>query len=89
MTDSAASRLPIEPWSVREIALDLGRMGQMESLFALSNGHIGLRGNLDEGEPSAIPGTYLGSFYERRPFPYPATATLRRGRSSSTSPTAS
>ena len=56
---------------MREIALDLGRMGQMESLFALSNGHIGLRGNLDEGEPSAIPGTYLGSYYERRPFPYP------------------
>ena len=70
MTDPAASRLPIEPWCVREIALDLGRLGQMESLFALSNGHIGLRGNLDEGEPNAIPGTYLGSFYEQRPLPY-------------------
>ena len=73
MTDPAASRLPIEPWCVREIALDLGRMGQMESLFALSNGHIGLRGNLDEGEPNAIPGTYLGSFYEQRPLPYAET----------------
>jgi len=40
-------------------------------VFALSNGHIGLRGNLDEGEPHDIPGTYLNSFYELRPLPYP------------------
>jgi alpha,alpha-trehalose phosphorylase len=39
-------------------------------VFALSNGHIGLRGNLDEGEPAALPGTYLNGFYETRPLPY-------------------
>ncbi|TWF79410.1 alpha,alpha-trehalose phosphorylase [Pseudonocardia hierapolitana] len=60
----------VEPWVVREPRLDLDRMGQVESVFALSNGHIGLRGNLDEGEPHAMPGTYLNSFYERRPLPY-------------------
>jgi alpha,alpha-trehalose phosphorylase len=60
----------VEPWVVREPRLDLARMGQVESVFALSNGHIGLRGNLDEGEPHAMPGTYLNSFYERRPLPY-------------------
>jgi len=60
----------VEPWVVREPWLDLDRMGQVESVFALSNGHIGLRGNLDEGEPHAMPGTYLNSFYERRPLPY-------------------
>ena len=32
--------------------------------------HIGLRGNLDEGEPHAVPGSYLNSFYEVRPLPY-------------------
>ena len=47
-----------------------GVIGQVESVFALSNGHIGLRGNLDEGEPHATPGTYLNSFYEKRPLPY-------------------
>ena len=41
-----------------------------ESLLALSNGHIGIRGNLDEGEPHGIPGTYLNSFYEQRPLPH-------------------
>jgi alpha,alpha-trehalose phosphorylase len=60
----------VEPWVVREPRLDLESIGQVESVFALSNGHIGLRGNLDEGEPNGMPGTYLNSFYERRPLPY-------------------
>ena len=61
---------PVEPWHLRETRLDLELLAQSESLFALSNGHIGLRGNLDEGEPYGLPGTYLGSFYEARPLPY-------------------
>ncbi len=60
----------VEPWIVREPSLDMESLGVTESVFALSNGHIGLRGNLDEGEPHATPGTYLNSFYERRPLPY-------------------
>ncbi len=58
-----------EPWALRETELDLEMLAQSESLFALSNGHIGLRGNLDEGEPSGLPGTYLNSFYEVTPLP--------------------
>ena len=54
---------PVEPWHVRETALNLDRIAQTESLFALSNGHIGLRGNLEEGEPHGLPGTYLNGFY--------------------------
>jgi hypothetical protein len=60
----------VEPWSVRETYLDLDMLAACESVFALSNGHIGLRGNLDEGEPFGLPGTYLNSFYELRPLPY-------------------
>jgi alpha,alpha-trehalose phosphorylase len=59
----------VEPWSVRETHLDLDVLAQTESVFALANGHIGLRGNLDEGEPYGLPGTYLNSFYELRPQP--------------------
>ena len=59
-----------EPWSVTEEDLDLDVLAQSESVFALSNGHIGLRGNLDEGEPNGLPGTYLNAFYEVRPLPY-------------------
>jgi trehalose/maltose hydrolase-like predicted phosphorylase len=61
---------PVEPWHLRECSLQLANLAQSESLFALSNGHIGLRGNLDEGEPHGIPGTYLGGFHELRPLPY-------------------
>ncbi|MEU5945237.1 glycoside hydrolase family 65 protein [Micromonospora sp. NPDC047465] len=61
---------PVEPWHIREIRLDMDVLAQSESVFALSNGHVGLRGNLDEGEPHGLPGTYLNSFYELRPLPY-------------------
>jgi alpha,alpha-trehalose phosphorylase len=61
---------PVEPWHIREVSLELDLIAQTESVFALSNGHIGLRGNLDEGEPHGIPGTYLAGFHEQRPLPY-------------------
>jgi alpha,alpha-trehalose phosphorylase len=64
----------VEPWAVRERELQLDRLGQSESIFALSNGHIGLRGNLDEGEPFDVPGTYLNAFFEVRPLPHAETA---------------
>src|SRR6266550_3486274 len=60
----------IEDWRTRETALDLSVLANTESVFALSNGHIGLRGNLDEGEPHAVPGTYLNGFFESLPLPY-------------------
>jgi alpha,alpha-trehalose phosphorylase len=60
----------VEPWGLRETELDLEVLAQSGSVFALSNGHIGLRGNLDEGEPPGLPGTYLGGFFERRGLPY-------------------
>jgi alpha,alpha-trehalose phosphorylase len=59
----------VEPWSLHETALTLEVLAQTESLFALSNGHIGVRGNLDEGEPHGLPGSYLNGFYELRPLP--------------------
>src|SRR5262249_14548765 len=64
----------VEPWSVRETHLDLDVLAQSESVFALANGHIGLRANLDEGEPFGLPGTYLNSFYELRPLPHAEAA---------------
>ncbi|WP_250279189.1 glycosyl hydrolase family 65 protein [Frankia sp. Cppng1_Ct_nod] len=61
---------PVEPWCLRECGLDPDQLAKSESLLALSNGHIGLRANLDEGEPHALPGTYLNSVHELRPLPY-------------------
>jgi alpha,alpha-trehalose phosphorylase len=60
----------VEPWALRETELHLDVIAQAGSVFALANGHIGLRGNLDEGEPNGLPGSYLNGFYEARPLPY-------------------
>jgi alpha,alpha-trehalose phosphorylase len=62
--------LSVEPWAVAERELRLDLLAGTESIFALSNGHIGLRGNLDEGEPHGVPGTYLNGFFESMPLPY-------------------
>ncbi|MDQ3850064.1 MAG: family 65 glycosyl hydrolase, partial [Actinomycetota bacterium] len=66
----AADVFAVDPWSIPERELHLDLLAQSESIFALSNGHIGLRGNLDEGEPAGAPGTFLNAFYEIRPLPY-------------------
>jgi alpha,alpha-trehalose phosphorylase len=60
----------VEPWALAEPTLRLDLLAQTESIFALSNGHLGMRGNLDEGEPHAVPGTYLNGFFEGLPLPY-------------------
>jgi alpha,alpha-trehalose phosphorylase len=64
------SSFAIEPWRIRETELQRDILCQTESVFALSNGHIGVRGNLDEGEPYGLPGSYLNGFYELHPMPY-------------------
>ena len=61
----------VDPWRLRTRVFDPSDLAATESLFALSNGHIGLRGSLDEGEPHAVPGTYISGFYEERPLPHP------------------
>ncbi|MEU6280929.1 glycosyl hydrolase family 65 protein [Streptomyces sp. NPDC047028] len=60
----------VEPWAVRETDLSLDVLAQSESVFALSNGHVGWRGNLDEGEPHGLPGSYLNGVHELHPLPY-------------------
>jgi alpha,alpha-trehalose phosphorylase len=58
------------PWSIGLSGLDEEQLAHRESVFALSNGHIGWRGNLDEGEPNSIPGSYLNGVFEEHPMPY-------------------
>jgi alpha,alpha-trehalose phosphorylase len=65
---------PVDPWAIRETALDLAMLAQSESVFALGNGHVGVRGNLDEGDPHGLAGTYLNGVHEIRPLPYAESA---------------
>ncbi|GAA3458330.1 glycoside hydrolase family 65 protein [Saccharothrix longispora] len=60
----------VHPWRLRWNGLSVDQLRRTESIFALSNGHIGMRGTLDEGEPRGLPGTYLNGFYEEHSLPY-------------------
>ncbi|WP_424187413.1 glycoside hydrolase family 65 protein [Actinokineospora sp. G85] len=60
----------VEPWRLRWDGLSVDQLDRTESTFALANGHLGLRGSLDEGEPVGLPGTYLNGFYEEHSLPY-------------------
>ncbi|WP_127793854.1 glycoside hydrolase family 65 protein [Agromyces sp. LHK192] len=60
----------VEPWGVGLEGLDTERLAHRESVFALSNGHLGWRGNLDEGEPCGNAGSYLNGVFEEHPMPY-------------------
>jgi alpha,alpha-trehalose phosphorylase len=59
-----------DPWLLKENTLSLDHLAQSESVFALANGHIGWRGNLEEGEPHGLPGCYLNGVFESRELPY-------------------
>ncbi|WDZ87972.1 glycoside hydrolase family 65 protein [Micromonospora cathayae] len=56
---------------MRRTEADLDRVAETESIFALSNGWLGWRGNLDEGEPYGMPGSYLNGLHERHGIDYP------------------
>jgi alpha,alpha-trehalose phosphorylase len=64
------AHFPIEPWALTESGLDMSSLAVNESVFALANGHIGMRGTFEEGEPVVVAGTYLNGFFEERPLPY-------------------
>ena len=58
-------------WQIRESALDAESLGAAESVFALANGHVGIRGTLDEPQPSASRGTFMSGVFEHHPLSYP------------------
>lgn len=67
---ASGPRFEIAPWSIALDGLDPSRLSHDESIFGLSNGHVGWRGNLDEGEPRGVAGSYLNGVFEEHPMPY-------------------
>ncbi|MGW9158215.1 glycoside hydrolase family 65 protein [Microbacterium sp. NPDC055665] len=67
---SAGPRFEVAPWSIAREGLDPARLAHDESVFGLSNGHVGWRGNLDEGDPRGVAGSYLNGVFEEHPMPY-------------------
>lgn len=59
---------------IADSSLEPGSLSINESLFALGNGYLGVRGNFEEGYPHYFPtirGTYINAFYD--------TATIHYG----------
>lgn len=64
------SRFDVSSWGIGWTGWEPRRQARRESVFSLSNGHIGWRGTLDEGDPCGVPGAYLNGLYEEHPMPY-------------------
>ena len=58
-------------WQLRESTLAPADPGAQEAIFALANGHVGVRGTLDESQPSDSRGTFMSGVYEYHPLSYP------------------
>ena len=55
---------PIDPWSLSERVYDPWHLGRNETIFAVGNGYLGMRGNVEEGRDSHVHGTYVNGFHE-------------------------
>lgn len=57
-------------FTLEERGLDLDRLAHAESLFALGNGYLGMRGHPVSRIPSYHPGVFINGFYEIGQIPY-------------------
>lgn len=58
-----------DPWRLTQHGFDATRAARDETLFALANGTLGVRGALEEGD-STSDGTFLSSVFEQNPIHY-------------------
>ena len=58
---------PDDEWRIVEREFTDEWMGNAETIFALSNGFIGVRGLLEEARPAVESGTFLNGFHETWP----------------------
>lgn len=60
-------RFPAEPWRLVEASFSAEDLGVTETLFAVANGYLGLRGNVEEGREAFAHGTFVNGFHETWP----------------------
>ena len=58
------SRFPVDPWRLTEKVYDSSDLGRTETIFAVGNGYLGMRGNVEEGRDTYVHGTYINGFHE-------------------------
>jgi alpha,alpha-trehalose phosphorylase len=57
-------RFPADPWRLVETSYSSKDLGTTETLFAVGNGYLGLRGNVEEGRETHSHGTFINGFHE-------------------------
>ena len=67
--DRPAASTAIDPWRIVRHGTDPAGFAQDESLFALANGSLGVRGGLEEA-PGPTQGSFLAGAWERTPIEY-------------------
>ncbi len=61
------SRFPIDEWKLTEARYSADDLGVAETLFAVGNGYLGMRGNVEEGRETHAHGTFINGFHETWP----------------------
>ena len=61
---------PADEWSVVEKAFHPEFLAQLETMLAVGNGYLGMRGGPEEGGPNAENGTFINGFHETWPIVY-------------------
>jgi len=61
---------PADEWNVIEKRFHPEFLAQLETMLALGNGYLGMRGCPEEGGPNAENSTLINGFYETRPIVY-------------------
>lgn len=73
---------PPEEWRVTEKRYSDEFADRAETVFALGNGFVGVRGSFEEGRPALLPGTFVSGFHETWPIVHPeeAPGLARKGQ---------
>jgi alpha,alpha-trehalose phosphorylase len=73
---------PPEEWRLVEARYSDEYVDRAETIFALANGFLGVRGSFEEGRPALSPGMLVNGFHETWPIVHAeqAHALARRGQ---------
>ena len=65
---------PADEWNITEKGFHPEFLAQLETMLALGNGYLGMRGCPEEGGPNTENSTLINGFYETSPIVYPEDA---------------
>ncbi|GLK16489.1 glycoside hydrolase family 65 protein [Herbiconiux flava] len=58
------TQFPLDEWALTEAEFHTATQGRTETLFAVGNGYLGLRGNFEEGHKAYAEGTFINGFHD-------------------------